>query len=174
MKFDVTHLNLKDLLRALVANAKPKGFGEKIYEDSIDRGENVQSVSEEEMAVFFSEFDAMTEGMCRIVDYYKGMPIKLDLTKNDNGQIIASSTSYDVAHGAFEYLKTLLTYFVLDEIIIIDRSTHHSVDFGQDISHQEHARFLKTFVEDANRVAYEFGYYWKLDPRHRCYESFRI
>ena len=173
MKFDVTHLNLRDLLRALVANAKPKGYGEKIYEDCIFRGENVQSVSEQEMEDFFAEFETMVEGSCRVVDYYKGMPIKLDLNKN-NGQVIASSVSYDVAHGEYEYLKTLLTYFLLDEIIIVDRTVHSLADYKPGEYQLEQARLLKEFVSDAERVSYEFGHYWKLNPLHPAYAGYQI
>lgn len=174
MKFDVTNLNLRDVLRALVANAQPKGYGEKIYADCLDKGENVESVSDEEMDEFFSEYVSMANGSCRVVDYYKGMPIKLDLTKEGDGQITANSIGYDISHGEFEFLKAILPYFVLDEIIIIDRSEHAMADPANRNSGIDQVRLLKSFVEAARRVPYEFGYYWKLDPLHPSYAQFKI
>lgn len=174
MEFDVTGLHQIDLLRALISEAKPKGYGVKIYEDSLDRGENVNSISDEEAAVFFADFNSGREPNLQIVDYYKGMPIKLDLHKKSNGQIVAASFGYDVSHGEFAYLKVLLTYFHIDDIIILDK--FHSTQFKGDDSLKDSAEVieLNAFIEDAVSTPYKYGSYWKLDPLHPTYQSFKI
>lgn len=174
MEFDVSSIDLKDLLRALIANAKPKGLGEAEYNWRRSRKENTDSISDKEMNEFFKNFHEELEGGQRIVDYYMGMPIKLDLAKKPSGRIVTSSLGYDRAHGRYAFLKVLLTYFHADDILILKKGYPQYYTFEETPFVKKANDALRKLVSKSLKTQTSNGASWKIDITHPSYQLFQV
>lgn len=165
MEFDITHLDRKLLLRSLLAFAEPIGFGIIEYDNRKAKNQNVDGITDEECEVILYEFENMEKGYKRVLDYYRGQPLKLDFYKKANGQMFASSTSYDERNGKYRFLEALLNSFLKDEIKII-RKSYGDHDIKRQPEHldrpEQVIKGFKKIIDDCEILYGDFGKYWGL------------
>lgn len=174
MIFDITNIDLRTLIRALIAYAEPKGLGKLEYSTRKKHKDLVDSISEEELNIEINSFENLIEGSYRLFDYYKGKPIKLDLKKKSNGRIIVSTSGYDTRNGKFRFLEVLLDFFALDEIRIVQKSYGHmsDFDFPKIEDRDEIDDFIyNNFVNSSIKNKDEFGRFWTIDSNNVGYKS---
>lgn len=120
MIYDVTNIDKVKLIQSLYLFAKAKGFG--IIENKAKEylGKDVNSISRKECEELI-ENAKETFHSIEIVDYYDGVPLKIDLEKKD-GKLYFWSFDYDYRHGKYRSLEAFLYNLSYDEIIIKRKS----------------------------------------------------
>jgi hypothetical protein len=170
MEFNITNLDKILLLQTLYVHADPKGYGTTQYRQLLKQGKTVEGLPMEEC-------EDILKGRYRdsayLVDYYNGKPIKLDWVKAPEGQLIARTLPYDVAHGKYRFLEALLNVFDAEEIRIVKK----------EYPRQQEELFFKK--EDTRIIEYELrqlldhtvpfrdktGAYWIIDNTNNTYRS---
>lgn len=174
MEFDITNIDLRTLIRGLIAYAEAKNLGEIEYSIRKYRRDLVDSISDEELDFEVYGFESLNEGGYRLFDYYKGKPIKLDLRKKTNGRIIAYSSGYDSRNGKYRFLEVLLDFFSHEEIKIIRKGYGfmEEFDFPKNEDKDEIDLFiLKNLVAKSIKEKDEFGRFWRIDVNSVGYKS---
>jgi hypothetical protein len=173
MEFDITNLDRKLLLKALIAYANPVGLGIEEYNARKSWKENVDGLSDEECIEILYEVENIDYGPVRVLDYYKGQPIKLDIYKKRTGQLIAGSTGYDSRNGKYKFFEAMLETFLEDEIKITRKGYGHD-SFMNDKKYsrpEEQMNVFKLLLKDTIKVQGEYGSYWKIDSTRNPYLS---
>lgn len=134
MTFDITNINLKTLLKAVFAYSEPVGLGMAEYKTRKSWKENVDGLTDNECEMILFELNSNESKFIRLLDYYKGKPMKFDIVKKKNGQILVNSSAYDARNGKYRFFEAMLDSFLEEEIIIIKKG-YGEYTFS---SHPEH------------------------------------
>lgn len=171
MEFDITHLDKVLLIQTLYFHANPKGYGEREYDEMLQKGKAVEGLSKNECESILRGYNA--KGY--LVDYYNGKPLKLHWRKTRNGKLLMLSLPYDSIHGRFRFLEALLNVFGPEEIII----TQIKYDPIQEefFKRENDPRIVEYELAQLLRhaIAYpgdtEMGKHWKIDQDNFAYRS---
>jgi len=166
MRLDITNIDRKMLLKGLLAYASPVGLGIADYNYRKSIRDNVDGLTDDECEELLYEFETKDEGYTRVVDYYKGQPIKLDLLKKKSGQIIVDTTGYDTRNGKYKFFEVMLDFFLEDEIIVLTKG------YPQHLSFQDDDRNIKPFksiIKNLISKQGNYGKYWIIDTNHESY-----
>ncbi len=174
MVFDVTNLDLKTLLKAVFVYSEPVGLGIAEYKTRKLSKENVDGLRDDECDEILFELNNMDSKYIRLLDYYKGKPMKLDFVKKSNGQLLVDSGSYDARNGKYRFFEAMLDTFLEDEIWIVKKG------YGQYTfaSHPEHLirpksdlKMFKSVINNLIDRNGENGKYWIIDSSKKDYTS---
>lgn len=164
MLFDVTDLDKEILIKGLIANAKAVGIGEMEYKFKNFKGELVDSITEEEISEYLIIIDELKNKNIKgaqIIDYYKGQPIKLELFFRKE-RLLASSHGYDVRNGKYSFLKTLIDFFGIDDILIVQKGYGRFSDFNFANVNIKLESALFDLIKTSNTVTLHGRKYWKI------------
>jgi len=170
MKFDITNIDKKKLLKTLFSHSFPTnhGVGKVEYLVRKDRGENVDSLTDEECEDILFNFNTYSDILpqsFRILDYYKGKPIKIVFDKQKNGRILVDSCGYDSRNGKYMFLVAMLNEFPKEEIFIVRKKylpyTLSEIKDMDYLSKEEEAYF-KNIIASSTKKQNSFGSYWQL------------
>lgn len=174
MTFDVTNLNLKTLIKAVFAYAEPAGLGIAEYATRKSWNENVDGLTDSECEEILAEFYETKDKYIRVLDYYKGKPMKLDFIKKTNGRIVIGTGAYDARNGKYRFFEAMLDTFLEEEILIVKKG------YGE-YSFDSHAKHLirpksdlsmfKLVLKNSIEKREDFGRYWKIDSNKKDYTS---
>ena len=153
MKFDITKIDKKKLLRAL-------------YEYSYPIEQELDTLSDLECEYGLVEFKEMKgNGSARIFDCHNGRAMKLVFDKTNNGRITVDASRYDACNGKYKFLEAMLNTFKRNKILIIRKtySPYIMKELPEYLvkSKEEDAKFsllLKSCVKGED----EFGKHWIL------------
>lgn len=173
MEFDITHIDRKILVRALLVYAEPVGYGAFEYENRKAKKQNVDGLTDKECEDILYEYENMGIGHKRVLDYYRGQPLKIDFYKKENGQMFANSNAYDERNGKYRFFEALLDFIIIDEIKILRKNYGENDIIGQ----PEHIyrpnkiiKELKKIIDNCEVHQDEFGKYWSINPSFK-YDS---
>lgn len=172
MEFDITHLDKKIVLQALFAYATPLGLGKVEFKELRKRGKNVIGLTDEECHSLLLEFSAMESGIIRILDYYKGKPMKLVFEKKSNGRILVDSDSYDSRNGKYKFFEALLETFLLEDILITKKGYRQFAleDLRPELLRpNEEELVFKSIIKKLKTSQNEYGKYWIIDTQQTKY-----
>ncbi|MDR1347787.1 MAG: hypothetical protein LBJ63_05060 [Prevotellaceae bacterium] len=169
MEFDITNIDRKVLLKAVFEFATPIGVGVAEYFVKKENGENVDSLTDDECDEILYQFNTSSSNKhIRILDYYKGKPMKLIFYKAKNGKISVQSDRYDSRNGKYRFLEAMLNYFSVSEVLILKKG------YNRDIMSELPEHLVKTKEQESlftnllkNAIMKEnkYGKYWELPPR---------
>ncbi|MBP1631279.1 MAG: hypothetical protein H6Q15_2172 [Bacteroidetes bacterium] len=164
MQFDITTIDKKLLLQSLYIGSTACGLGVCEYAIRKTRGENVDTLSDEECETALLEFTTSNVGNYRIFDYHKGKPLKINFCKKKNGRIIADTYGYDSRNGRYQFFKIMLDTFPINEIKIIKKTYSPNED---DIKKHENTPseeivYYKEKLKLSTKHKDVYGTFWKL------------
>lgn len=81
MEFDITHLDKKLLIQSLYAHSEPLNLGKIEYDKKMELGINVLGLTDAECDLILYDYNQLESGYLKILDYYKGKPMKLIFEK---------------------------------------------------------------------------------------------
>jgi len=171
MRFDISKLDLKLLLRALILNSEPKGIGIAEYFIKKDRNLLVDSITDEEFEFFTCDLKMAKEGHFRILDYYHGKPIKFDIRKKANEQILVDSSALDSRIGKFKFFEILISYFDSQDFKIIRKGYSYNHFPETDLDRKEDIKYFKKISDNLIEKRNENGRYWIIDESKIQFES---
>lgn len=166
MEFDITHLDKKLVIQALFAHAAPLTLGEYEYDFRKKMGENVDGLPDKECEIILTEFYQLDKGNIRLLDYYKGKPMKLNFDKKSNGRILVETDGYDSRNGKYRFLEAFLNIFMLDEIFITKKGYRQFSLTGLPehlIQPKEKEEKFKFILKNTIAKENEFGKFFAID-----------
>jgi len=163
MKFITNNIDKIQLIQAIYIHANPKGFGEVEYKLKEQLEQNVVGLTVEQCQKIL---DSKKSGSGYLIDYLNGKPLKLEFYERGNGQVLVSSSAYDLRNGKFRFFEAMLNTFSLDEILIAQKS--YSSDILSMIN--EHSKrpksqnkIFENILKNTIRNKDDFGTYWKIN-----------
>ncbi len=173
MVFDITNLDKELLIRSLFVYAEPLGLGKNEYYSRFIY-ENANILNDKEYERILWEFDNLDYGNSRLLDYYKGKPMKLDLTKKKNGRILASTEGYDIRNGKYRFFEVLLNMFLMEDIFIT-RKGYSPYIFNNPPENirrnKEEENTYKNILNNVIQKENEYGKYWVIDQSKIKYNA---
>jgi hypothetical protein len=173
MEFDITHIDRKILVRALLVYAEPVGYGAFEYENRKAKKQNIDGLTDKECEDILFDYENMEIGHKRVLDYYRGKPLKIDFYKKENGQMFANSNAYDERNGKYRFFEALLDFIIIDEIKILRKNYGENDIIGQPehiYRPNEIIKELKKIIDNCEVHQDEFGKYWSTNPSFK-YDS---
>lgn len=171
MRFDITKLDLKLLLRALILNSEPKGIGITEYIVKKDKNLLVDSISDEEYEFHIYDLKKAKEGSFRILDYYHGKPIKFDVQKKINGQLLVDTSAFDSRVGKYKFFEILIGYFDAKDFKVIKKGYSSNCFPETDSERKMEINFLKKVHNNLVEKRDQHGRYWLIDESKNRFES---
>ncbi|SHK69019.1 hypothetical protein [Epilithonimonas mollis] len=171
MRFDISKLDLKLLLRALILNSEPNGIGIAEYLIKKDRNLLVDSITDKEFEFYTYDLRNAKEGNFRILDYYYGKPIKFDIRKKANGQILVDSSAFDSRIGKYKFLEILISYFQTKDFTIIKKGYTYNNFPETDLNRKEDIKELKKITNNLLVKRNVNGRHWIVDDSKIQFES---
>lgn len=172
MEFDVTNLDKNLLLKALFAHSAPLNLAKAEFFLRKEGKENVDGLTDEECEMILFEFHHLDIGSIRILDYYKGKPMKLVFNKNKNGRVLVDSCHYDAHNGKYRFLEAMLETFLLDEIQITKKGYRKNIitDIPDHLTRsQEQETMFKNIIKNTVQKVDENGKYWSIGENSASY-----
>ena len=166
MEFDITHLDKKTVIQALFAHAAPLTLGKCEYDFRKKIGDNVDGLPDSECELILKKIYQLDKGNIRLLDYYKGKPMKLNFDKKSNGQILVDSDGYDLRNGKYRFFEAFLNIFMLDEIFITKKGYRQFSLTGLPehlIRAKEQEEKFKFILKHTIAKENEFGKFYAID-----------
>jgi hypothetical protein len=119
MKFDITNIDKKRLLKALYSSSRAVGLGIVEFKVKKMQGKPVDSLSDLECDNLFLEFESSLKGGdFYIADYLNGRPLKIRFRKSSKGKVTVCADSYDSVNGIYSFLDIMLKNFPINDILL--------------------------------------------------------
>ncbi len=174
MQFDITHLDKKLVIQTLFSHAKALGYGKAEYKFRKQEGDNVDGLTDEECDEILTEFNNLSVGHLKLLDYHKGKPIKLTIQKKKDGRILVDTGSYDSRNGEYRFFEALLDIFSMDEIFITKKG-YREFEFSDLQDHlkrpKEEIKQFKALLKNSYKVEKNSYKYWLIDETKAMYKS---
>jgi hypothetical protein len=161
MKFDITNIDKKSLLKALYSFSTPKGMGVVEF----DKSNNIENLSDSECDEMLLEFTKSTKGgIFTIADYYKGKPLKIFFNKSKKGRITVSADGYDSLNGVYSFFDIMLKTFLFDEILVTKKWSALFVNkpSKNDFSAYKRYSLFVQMIKNAVECHNDYGRYWQI------------
>lgn len=174
MQFDITHLDKKLVIQTLFAHSAPLSLGQVQYEVLKIRGDNVDGLTDDECEEILAEFNDLSEGHLRLLDYHKGKPMKLIFEKKKDGRVLVDTDSYDARNGEYRFFEALLDIFSIDEIFITKKGYRQFTltDLQDHLKRpKEQLKKFKNLLRNTLQVDKNGHKYWVIDETKAEYKS---
>lgn len=99
------------LLQTLFYHGKQKGLGKLVKDPEMTENDAIDLLNGKE--------EDKVSGL--LIDYYDGVPMKIEFCKDKSGDEFIDTSDYDYAHGEYRFLEAMLNSFDLSEIVISKR-----------------------------------------------------
>ena len=107
----INKLDRINMIKALFLHGEQKGYGRLVKSPEI---------SDDDVKKMLHPFSGEKSSI--VIDYFKGVPIKIEISKDYNGNEYLDLSDYDYVHGEYRGLEALINTFELEEIILKRKS----------------------------------------------------